>query len=65
MDYQEKVDEIIREIGDIDEITLEDFLGEKEIVYGMSQETVFVLGIEKGLEIALKLAEDFGVNKKL
>jgi len=65
MNYQEKLDEIIREIGDIDEATLEDFLEEKNITLGMSQETVFVLGIEKGLEIALKLAEDFGVNKKL
>ncbi len=65
MDYQEKLDEIIREIGDIDNVTLDDFMNEKNFDINMSKELTFILGMEKGLEIALKLAEDYNVNKEL
>ena len=66
MTYQEKLQEHIRELDNIDSITLVE-LKEKVLLGDTNNydDDTFLAGIEQGLSMALKLAEDFKVNKNI
>ncbi len=66
MTYREKLEEITRELENLTEEECWDIYNESNwSLNGVSGESILKCGIEWGLERALKIAEEYKVNKEI
>jgi len=64
MKYQEKLEEISREIGEYPDKDIQETLARNPYIDN-TKETAFLWGMEQGVKMALNIAKLFKVNKDL
>lgn len=64
MNYQEKLEEMIREMDNVDELTLEYFMQDNPYEE-KNNENSFLWGLEQGIKLCLNIAEKSNINGEL